>query len=159
MIRADVLFDFTRLDNLERFAANFAPNVIRASRQAFNQRIRLPFLGQLRKTPRRRYWTGSDFVSDAQRRAFFAKTGGKAYQRTGELAAGWSVNLTVSDNAIAISASNKTPYEKWVTGSRQQFGHAKTGWGKHEDVFDVWRRKTIAVITDEIEKLLLEAIR
>lgn len=113
-------------------------------RQSFDK-VKPQVLGELRKTPRRRYWERKDFASDASRRAFFAKTGGKAYTRTGRYAAGWSVTLKKTDNGGQIVISNREPYAKFVGGSFarggrdfQQKGHIRTGWPKSQNVADKW---------------------
>lgn len=106
--------------------------------QSFNK-VKNPLLSDLRTTPRRRYWERQDFVSDASRRAFFAKTGGKAYQRTGKYAAGWSVTLRKTDGGGQIVIQKRESYAKFVGGSFarsgrdfQQRGHIRTGWKKSQ---------------------------
>lgn len=154
LIRAEVVYDYSGLDNLIEFTAEFPAEVKKVAKREFNQRIRLGLLSQLRKTPRRRSWDRTDFVSDASRRAFFAKTHGKPYQRTGALAAAWQVGVVESDNAIAFYASNSKDYEKWVTGNRQVKGHIRTGWGKHETVLDAWRPRVVDVVVNAVGELI-----
>lgn len=112
--------------------------------QSFNK-VRNPLLSDLRKTPRRRYWERSDFANDASRRAFFAKTGGKAYQRTGRYAAGWSVTLKKTDAGGEIVIGNSEPSAKFVGGTFarsgrdfQQKGHIRTGWPRSQNTADKW---------------------
>lgn len=102
-------------------------------------------LSELRKTPRRRYWEKRDFVSDASRRAFFAKTRGKAYTRTGRYAAGWNMTARKTDSGGEIVINNKEPHAKFVGGSFsrsghdfQQRGHIRTGWPKSQVTTDKW---------------------
>lgn len=159
MIRAEVLFDFTRLEKISQFTEIFPAAMIETAKRTFNQRIRLGLLAQLRKYPKRRYWTREDFASDASRRAFFAKTGGKPYQRTGRLAGGWRTDISTTDNAIAFSVTNSVPYEKWVSGQDQVFGHAKTGWGLHEDIYNTWRPRVADTITDAAFKMIEGKLR
>lgn len=108
-------------------------------------KVKRPFLSDLRKTPRRRYWERKDFANDASRRAFFAKTGGKAYQRTGQYAAGWDITLKKTEQGGQIVVSNKRPEAKFVGGtfSRsgrnfQQKGHIRTGWPSSQTTADKW---------------------
>lgn len=112
--------------------------------QAFNK-VRPQVLRDLKQTPRRRYWEHSDFASDASRRAFFAKTKGQPYTRTGKYAAGWSVDLKKTDSGGQIVISNREPYAKFVGGSFarsgkdfQQKGHIRTGWPKSQNAADKW---------------------
>jgi hypothetical protein len=102
-------------------------------------------LADLRRTPRRRYWESSDFANDASRRAFFAKTGGKAYTRTGRYAAGWNMTLRKTDSGGEIVINNKEPSAKFVGGTFarsgrdfQQRGHIRTGWPKSQTTADKW---------------------
>lgn len=112
--------------------------------QSMNK-VRPPALSELRKTPRRRYWERKDFVSDASRRAFFAKTKGKAYTRTGKYAEGWTMTTRKTDNGGEIVINNKVPHAKFVGGSFsrsgkdfQQKGHIRTGWPKSQVTADKW---------------------
>lgn len=158
LIRTELIVDFSQTDKTFVQVSAFPETLKRVATRAFNQRIRLGLLSQLRKTPKRRPWTRGDFVSDKQRRAFFAKTHGQPYQRTGRLVAGWRTDLIVNDEAIAFTISNPASAEKYVQGKFQQPGHAKTGWGKHEDVFKDWTPRVFAAVTDamivEIERQL-----
>lgn len=112
--------------------------------QSMNK-VRPPLLSELRKTPRRRFWERKDFANDASRRAFFAKTGGKAYVRTGKYARGWTVSLKKTDGGGSIIISNKEPAAKFVGGSFarsgkdfQAKGHIRTGWPKSQVTVDKW---------------------
>lgn len=158
LIRAEVVYDFSNLDRVIDLVDNFPAEVNQVAKREFNQRIRLGLLAQLRKTPKRRPWDRTDFVSDASRRAFFAKTHGKPYQRTGALAAAWSVGVVESDSAIAFYANNSKDYEKWVTGGQQQKGHIRTGWGKHETVVDAWRPRVVEVVVNAVGQLIADKV-
>ena len=159
LIRTEVVYDYARINELVVFSQQFPGLVKQVAKREFNQRIRLGLLAQLRKTPKRRPWDRTDFVNDASRRAFFAKTGGQPYQRTGALAAAWRVDIAEGDNAIAFTASNSKNYEKWVTGRRQVKGHAKTGWGKHEDVYNAWIPRVIDVVVRGVDELVKSKVR
>ncbi len=159
LIRTEVVFDYSSIDRLVTFAAQFPDELKRVAKREFNQYIRLGLLAQLRKTPRRRPWDRTDFVNDASRRAFFAKTKGKPYVRTGALAKAWKTDVVESDNAIAFAISNAKDYEKWVTGNRQVKGHIRTGWGKHEDVAKEWYPRVVNVVTNGVARLIEEKVR
>lgn len=144
MIRIRLEYDtevFTRIANeIETFEV-----IVQALLGQSLNKVRPPFLSDLRRTPRRRYWTRDDFASDASRRAFFAKTGGKAYQRTGRYAAGWQIRLQKTETGGAIVVSNRETYAKFVGGSFarggrdfQQRGHIRTGWPRSQDTADKW---------------------
>lgn len=159
LVRAEVVFDYSRIDSLIEFTQQFPGELKRVAKREFNQRIRLGLLSQLRKTPKRRPWDKTDFVNDASRRAFFAKTKGKPYVRTGALAAAWKTDVGESDNAIAFSISNSKDYEKWVTGKRQVKGHIRTGWGRHETVAEAWYPRVVNVVNNAVSRLIEEKVR
>lgn len=128
--------------------------------QSLNK-VKPPFLSELRKTPRRRYWEAKDFANDASRRAFFAKTGGKAYQRTGRYAAGWTIKLQKTDDGGSIVVSNNTPYGKFVGGSFarsgrdfQQRGHIRTGWPRSQNTADKWLGEAQKDFEQRVDKYL-----
>lgn len=74
--------------------------------------------------------------SENQRRAYFATDGfggGIPYQRTGNLAGGWT--YTESDsNWTSVKLENSTDYAGYVQGDAIQRGHIADGWRKIQDV-------------------------
>lgn len=128
--------------------------------QSLNK-VKQPFLSELRKTPRRRYWEAKDFASEASRRAFFAKTGGKPYQRTGAYAAAWEIVLQKTEDGGAIVVRNRKEYAKFVGGSFarggrdfQQRGHIRTGWPKSQTTADKWLMAAQDDFTQRVDKYL-----
>ena len=118
----------------------------------------------LKFEPKRRYWERSDFVSDAQRRAFFAKTGGQAYTRTSKYRMAWAVTLIRMDNGGAIRASNDRPEARFVGGTFdqrrdfQQPGHTRTGWPRARDVAAEYNAKAVADFTQRKNRYLDQAL-
>ncbi len=148
------------LINLEQFVEDFG-KVVYELFQETHAKIQAPLLAELRYTPPRRYWEGKDFQSDAQRRAFFAKTGGKPYQRTGKYAAGWRVTVSRAGEGGQMVITNLAPYGKFVGGSFarsgkdfQQRGHKRTGWPKSVHTADFW----IEAATEDFEQRLAKYI-
>jgi hypothetical protein len=144
MIRIRLEYSREAFTQIENDIETFSVIAYALLNQALNK-VKQPFLAELRKTPRRRYWEAKDFASDASRRAFFAKTGGKAYQRTGKYAAGWSININKTEDGGQIVVSQKEPYAKYVGGTFarsgrdfQQKGHIRTGWPHSQDTADKW---------------------
>lgn len=144
MIRVRLEYDRETLTKIENDLETFEVIAYALFNQSFNK-VRPPLLSALRKTPRRRYWEGKDFANPASRRAFFAKTKGKAYVRTGRYAAGWNVSIKKTENGGSLIITNTTPgdYGKFVGGSFartgknfQQRGHVRTGWPKSQDTTD-----------------------
>jgi hypothetical protein len=128
--------------------------------QSFNK-VRQPLLAALRKTPKRRYWEGKDFANPASRRAFFAKTKGKAYTRTGRYAAGWNVSIKKTDEGGQLIITNTTNYGKFVGGSFartgknfQQRGHIRTGWPKSQDTTDKYLLEAQIDFEQRIDKYI-----
>ncbi len=118
----------------------------------------------LRIEPPRRYWDKTDFVSDAQRRAFFAKTKGQAYQRTGKYRMAWIVSLLQTDGGGAIRASNDRPEARFVGGTFnrqrdfQQRGHKRTGWQSVRDTADTYNAAAVTDFTARKNKYLDSAL-
>lgn len=157
-VHVETQFDYSRIDGLIEFVGDFSDEVRTVAKREFNARIRIGFLSSLRTTPKRRYWDKTDFVSPASRRAFFAKTHGKAYQRTGTLAKSWRTFIEETDTSVAFGAENTAPYHKWVEGSLQQKGHARTGWKKSDDRFEEWRPRTVDVIVKAVGQLIADKV-
>ncbi len=132
-------------------------------KQTFNK-VGKEYERELRVEPPRRYWDKTDFVSDAQRRAFFAKTKGQAYQRTGKYRMAWVVSLVQTDGGAAIRASNDRPEAKFVGGTFnrqrdfQQKGHTRTGWNKVRDTSDKYNMAMVADFTARKDKYLNQAL-
>lgn len=155
----EVTFDYGRFERVIHFFGVFPSEVRKVAKREFNKRIRIGFHSSLRRTPKRRYWERKDFVNDASRRAFFAKTKGKAYVRTGNLNRNERVEVIETDNSITFTASNPTPYDRWVKGNRQVKGHARTQWTKRSQTFDEWRDRTATVMIDGISLMVKERVK
>lgn len=118
----------------------------------------------LRVEPPRRYWDRTDFVNDASRRAFFAKTEGAAYQRTGKYRMAWVVSLLRTEDGAAIRASNNRPEARFVGGTFdrkrdfQQKGHTRTGWNRVRDTADTYNARMVTDFTARKNKYLNEAL-
>lgn len=128
--------------------------------QSLNK-VKSPFLNDLKRTPRRRHWERKDFANDASRRAFFAKTKGQAYQRTGKYAAGWELKLQKTENGGEIVLRNREKYAKFVGGSFarsgkdfQQRGHIRTGWPRSQSTADKWLIAAEKDFMERVDKFL-----
>ncbi len=159
MIGVEVVFDYGRFNQVIYFFGVFPSEVRKTAKTAFNKRIRIGFHSALRKTPKRRYWERGDFANDASRRAFFAKTKGKAYKRTGALQRAEKVEVIEDDKSITFTSSNPTPYDKWVKGDRQVKGHKKTDWKTRSKTFDEWRERTGNAMISEISEMVQERLK
>lgn len=159
MIRTEVTFDYVRFSAVIAFPDVFPSEVKKAAKTAFNKRIRVGFLSSLRKTPKRRYWTKDDWSSDAQRRAFFAKTGGAPYVRTGKLQKAEQIRIEENGNTVLFGSSNPTPYDKWVKGDRQVRGHKRTGWNRRTDIYTDWRPRATDAIIQGINEMMKARLR
>lgn len=157
MIQTRVEYSGQRLQAAERDAATFTVISFALFRQSYNK-TRPALLRALTFTPNRRYWTKDDFASDASRRAFFAKTGGKAYTRTGRYAKSWQVNLVQTDDGGAVTARNDAEYAKFVGGSFsrsknwQQKGHIRTGWPNAADAAEIYFNELLKDFGERMRK-------
>jgi hypothetical protein len=158
MLDVQTYFNYGRLDRLLVTIGTFPTQMKRYARRAFAQRVNLPILQQLRKTPPRRYWTGDDFVNDASRRAFFAKTKGKAYVRTGKYAAGWQADIQETETSISFGYINPVDYSGFVGGQQQVKGHIITGWPNSADVITANQPRMAYVFGEAISQYLDEQI-
>lgn len=91
--------------------------------------------------PKRRAGDKLNWTSPAQRKWWFASNGGGKgipYQRTGNLANAWVIDVTSEGGIFAVKVSNPAPSAKFVYGtlakdrmaakSPQQKFHADQGW-------------------------------
>lgn len=160
MIQVRLEYDTEVLTEIENDIRSFEVIAFALFNQSLNK-VKRPLLADLRKTPKRRYWERRDFASDASRRAFFAKTGGRAYTRTGRYAAGWNVEIRKTDNGGEIVIHNREPYAKWVGGSFarsgrdfQQRGHIRTGWPRTQDTTDKWTQALFTDFEQRVDKYI-----
>lgn len=89
--------------------------------------------------------------SDRQRRYvmwLLRSEGNLPYQRTGELAQGWEVNIASSDAGGAITVENAVPYAQYVEGDAAQPFHLDTGWPQAAPI--------IARYAEEAEEVLIQ---
>lgn len=160
MIRADVLFDFDRLNALAEFYAAYPDLALDTVRDAFHRSVRAPFLDELRTTPPPAKHPFAFATPKSRRWYFYAihagliRTSGGRYQRTGALAAGWRVDITLGDDAVVLSAANPVRSQKWVTGKRQVPGHRNTGWPLAKSTIDFWRDASAEVAENALTALL-----
>ena len=158
MLDIETRFNYSGIDRVIHVVSIFPQEMKKIARAAFSRRINLPVLQQLRKTPKRRYWTAGDFESDASRRAFFAKTGGKAYVRTGKYAAGWKADITEDEQSITFGYANPVPYADKVGGQGQVRGHTITGWPFSGDIMTANQPRSVMVFGEAIGSYLDEQL-
>lgn len=145
MIATTTRINIQPLEDLEVYLESYVQIAEEEARNAFNA-IAPNLLDELRYTPRRRRWTASDFVDEAERKAVMAKLNGQPYQRTGNYARGWQADLRQDGNDLRLSVSNSVPYAAKVGGSLsaanagryQHQGHIKTGWPRQYDTVNYW---------------------
>lgn len=95
-----------------------------------------------------------EFATVKSRRWYFANrvpSGSKKgrYQRTGDLAQEWIVEVDRRRNEGFMSVRNTDPAAIYIFGNRQVSGHARTGWGK--DFPEV-----IGLISDRATDLIID---
>lgn len=76
--------------------------------------------------------------SERQRRAFFATNGfgrGIPTRRTGDMVRRWKVKTIFTADGGEISASNDSPYVRYVQGDDAQPFHLDTGWGQAAPIY------------------------
>lgn len=77
------------------------------------------------------------WTSEKQRRAYFATDGfggGIPYDRSGDMAAGWDVEVADFADGVLVALSNPAPQVEFVQGFRAQGFHEDTGWVQIGDV-------------------------
>lgn len=160
MIRSSIITDLTAFDNLDLFLEAF-PNLFEDSvRSIFDAYIAPGMLSELRYYPGPAKLPFEFATAKSKRYYFYAvrkgiiKTSGGRYVRTGALAAGWKAEITIDDNAIAISASNNAKAARFVTGKRQVPGHQNTGWPRHDATIDFWRDAAREQVNGMLNQLL-----
>jgi len=97
---------------------------------------------------------GQSFVSDKQRRWFFAVGIHQTpYRRTSTLAKNWSINQT--NNGWTAIIDNNTPYGHFVQGSEDQsLYHRAQGWKRTDEVAQQERENVIRMVIQAIEKAI-----
>lgn len=162
MIRQRLEYRAVASENAVHVMETFQVITAALFKQTFDK-VGKEFERALRVEPPRRFWDRTDFVNDASRRAFFAKTGGKAYVRTNKYRMAWVVSLLRTENGGAIRASNERPEAKFVGGTFdrkrdfQQKGHTRTGWNRVRDTADTYNARIVADFTARKDKYLNEA--
>lgn len=150
MINAAIIRETNELELLNDFLDAFPGLAEDAIRTSFNANIKPGLLNELRYTPRLAVhpfvWSTNPAANERARNWYFAAvrrglipTSGGRYQRSGQMVAGWEVDVTVGDGAIALVARNKSRALRWVTGQQQVPGHATTGWVRHQETLNYWR--------------------
>lgn len=93
---------------------------------------------RIAKYPRRRHGARMEFVSERQRRGFFAKLrSGEItvpYRRTGMLGRSWATRVRPMVGDIHGVVHNLVPYGTYVQGLKQTTMHRVTGWKRLDDV-------------------------
>ncbi len=144
MIRAYVLYDARKLETLSAFLEAYPELALETVQDVFDQRIKPHLLSELRHTPGPAKHPFA-FATEKSRRWYFhavrsglIPTDGERYLRTGKTMQAWEVGVTISDDAVALSAKNPKRHIKWLTGNRQVPGHRVTGWPPHDETLIYW---------------------
>jgi len=145
MITASILRETHEIENLVAFMDAFPGLMEDELTTRFNTRIKPRLLSELRYTPRAAALPFT-FGSEKSRRWYHAAvregripTSGGRYQRTGNMVAGWEVNIFFGDGAVALEVKNRSKALPYVTGKRQVAGHRITGWPQHNETIAFWR--------------------
>lgn len=164
LVRSDIVFEYEKTSQVNDFVEAYPDMLQVAAENRFNRNVRPHMLSELghEPPPAKLPWP---FVSEKSRRWYFANKVPKPekgqkrvpgrYKRTHKLANGWTIRIIHNDNAIAISTANKTNYEIWTTGKRQQPGHQQTGWMLSKKTIDFWvvaAREEIPKAADDVVK-------
>lgn len=89
--------------------------------------------------------------SERQRRFVMAKLtedNNLPYQRTGDLSAGWDVELDTTDDGGILQATNDVSYTEFVQGDFAQPGHLATGWIQAAEVIAKYREAAEDVLIE-----------
>lgn len=127
---------------------------------AFDSQIKPFLLDELRYYPRPAVLPFAFATAKSRRWYFWAvrtgliKTSNERYQRTGDLARAWKVDIVFGDGAVALSVGNKRKEVKWVTGKRMVPGHKTTGWPKHEETIQFWQKAASETADNVISRLI-----
>lgn len=160
MINTTVVRETRGSDTLDLFLEAFPGLLEDELTAAFDSQIKPFLLDELRYYPRPAVLP-FEFATAKSRRWYFwavrtglIKTSTGRYQRTGDLARGWRVDIVFGDGAVALSVGNKRKEVKYVTGKRQVPGHANTGWPKHEQTILFWQQAAADVADQTIANLI-----
>jgi hypothetical protein len=155
-IRSDIIVEGNALPNYIAFVEAYPGLALETARDAFNREVKPPLLSELKHYPGAVVYP-FQFATERSRKAFFATNGfgrGLGAKRTGKLAEAWKVDISLSDNAVVMSARNTAPYQRYVTGKRQVPGHATTGWPLASETIAFWSKAAIEVVTRALDKLI-----
>lgn len=108
--------------------ADYIVNVVKPQVQTLVQSELAPYPGEVVHP--------FEFATAKSRRWYFAnrvQRGSKQgrYQRSGDLAQEWVVEVDRRRNEGFMSVRNTDPAAIYIFGARQVPGHARTGWGKN----------------------------
>ena len=100
------------------------------------------------------------FVSDKQRRGFFAKLRkGKIdvpYRRgasPGSQSLGRKWTIASSNGGLTVTVGNNVSYGPLVQGEKQTGYHATTGWRTVEQVMDAERETVVEYVSQELQRI------
>lgn len=121
----NVRVDTTVLDAI-RETARKAPGLMVTAYTRATRRLRARMLQELRQAGKPPQYP-LDWQTPKQRKAFFASNGfggGIPSQRTGELEAGYKVDIApLESNAAAMVITNSAPHARYVSGEQVQRMH------------------------------------
>lgn len=140
LVNAEILFDTRAIDNLSAFMDAYPELAKETVKDTFNARIKPQLLSELHYMPPKVHYPFV-WASAKQRKyvmALLRRTNNLPYRRTGGMVNAWKVDISISDNAVVMSASNKSKAVRYVTGNRQQPGHVASGWPKHKETLSFW---------------------
>lgn len=172
MIRAETIQNLKPLENLIEFTEAFPGLFEDELRSEFNTAIKPPLLEDLRYVPDKLpdhpfIWSTNPQKQRAAQRGYHAairrgeiRTAGGRYQRTGEMAAGWDADMLIGDGSIVMVVEHKAKSKrerdglKYTTGDAQVPSHERTGWVKHSDTIQFWRKAAFESVNRVIQRLL-----
>ncbi len=112
------------------------PALVKGGFRRLANQSRKRTLGRVTKAPPK--WTGKRrWNSERQLRAYFATDGfghGIPYQRTGQLEAGWDMDITITDNGGEFELFNDNPAARYVQGDDAQLMHLDSGWPQAAEI-------------------------
>lgn len=157
MIRADLIIDYKAFNSLKTFVQQYPNLVNKEVRAKFYGEIAQPMLEDFQTYPGPAKhpfeWSENPAANARARRWFFAHYP-KGYRRTGKLAAGYTVGVSESDDALAIFVRNPSKTLKWVKGKRQVPGHRRTGWRQDDEIYSHWRDVTRRMVIKVVRKIV-----
>lgn len=164
MIRVTASFDTQALDGLIAFVDQFDDVAFEAFEETVAD-IQPALLAELRDTPGKPKYP-LRWASDKQRKFVMAKLraeGNLPYQRTGKLAAAWTVDIERNGSTFAMVVQNPATAAPFVYGSLaqnrsaalrfQQPFHQDTGWQAATDTVAFWQNAVNEDFAQNLNKI------